>query len=112
EHLDLAVTIGAGADADGRDLQAVGDRARQARGHALEHDREGAGLLEGLGVVEEPDRRLRRLALDLEAAELVDRLRREAESAHDRDAGTDQALPRRRGADAAFELHRLAAGLL
>ena len=73
---------------------------------------EGARLLQRLGVIDELHRGLGRLALDAEAAELVDGLRRQAEVADNRDAGLDDTPDRLRGALASFELHGLAAALL
>ena len=49
--------------------------------------------------------------LDLEAAEGVHRLRRQAEVPHDRDLGREDRLDHREALDAALELHRPAAPL-
>ena len=76
---------------DGRDVQAAVTARGQLRRHALEHDREGARRLERLGVVQQPFAVLA-AALDLVAAEGVDRLRGQAQVGHDRDAGRDQLL--------------------
>src|SRR5688500_3182362 len=78
---DLAVAPRAGPDADRRDREAPRDLFRDRRGNALHHDREGPGLFDGAGVVQQ--RRL--VALHAEAAELADRLRRQADVAHDGD---------------------------
>ena len=65
-------------------------------GTSLEHDRERAGLLERLRVVHELHGGGRRLALHLEAAELVHRLRRQADVPHHGDAGLDELRARSR----------------
>ena len=82
---------GAGADADGRDAQLLGDPLGEVGGDDLEHDREGAGLLQRERVLEQPVAGLA-AALDPVAAHRVDRLRGQAEVAHDRDAGADEQL--------------------
>ena len=55
-------------------------------GHELEHDRERAGLLDRERVGEQRPRLLAVLALDADLAQRVDRLGREPDVAHDRDA--------------------------
>ena len=63
-----------------------------------------------LGVGDElPGRRSVLLALHLEAAHGVHRLRGEAEVAHHRDLGVDERLDHRQPLAAAFELHAPAA---
>lgn len=42
---DLAGGVGTRADPDGGDLQRLGDGAGDGRGHTLDHDGEGAGVL-------------------------------------------------------------------
>ena len=88
----------------------VGDQPGDRVGHALEHDREAAGLGERDRVVDDRPGRVELLALHLEAAERVDRLRREAEVAHHRDLGVEDRLHRVEALAAAFELHRARAG--
>ena len=92
----------------------------------LEHDREGAGVLNGDGVVDDGGAALVRAALDSGAAQRVLRLRGESDVADDRDARLDDRLDRRSLARAAFQLdgvgarlhqadgraHRLGGGLL
>ena len=110
--LHLAVALRAGADADGRDVELLGDDARDVDGHRLEDDGVGAGFLQGHGVVQQADGGGGRLALHLVAAELVDRLRRQAEVAHHRDAGLDEQAHRLGDARAALQLDGLRAALL
>ena len=50
KHEDLAVAARAGSDADRGDAERVGHLLGHFGGHAFEHDREGPGLLGGLGV--------------------------------------------------------------
>ena len=76
----------------------VGDEAGDGVGHALEHDREAAGVGERDRVVDDRPRGLEVLALHAEAAEGVNGLRREAEVAHHRDLGVEDRAARRRGA--------------
>ena len=65
---------------------------------------------ERVRVVDERERRRSFLALHLEAAHGVDRLRREAEVSHHRDLGVDDRLDHREPLAPALELHRLRAG--
>ena len=60
----LAVGLVAGADADGGDLQLLGDLRGHVAGDHLHEDREGTGLLDGVGVCEHP---LGRIATALDA---------------------------------------------
>ena len=78
DDLDLAAAAGAGADADGRDAQALGDGRRELLRDELEDDREGAGLLDRVGVGEERPGLVAVLALDPDLADRVDRLRASA----------------------------------
>ena len=89
-----------------------GDLARDVRGDRLEHDRVRAGLLERARVGEQPLAAARIAALDLEAAELVVALRREADVAHHRDARGDEPVHELGVDRAALELDRVAAALL
>ena len=65
------------------------------------------GLLDGHRIGEERPGRLPGAALDPVAAELADRLRRQADVAHDRDAAADDGLDRPARADAALDLDGL-----
>ena len=111
DDLDLAAAAGAGADADRRDPQALGDGRRELLRDELEDHREGAGLLDRERVGDERARLVEGLALDADLADRVDRLRRQADVAHHRDAGTDERLDDPRRPDAALDLDRLGAGL-
>jgi hypothetical protein len=99
-----------GSDADGGDLDELGHLTGELGRNALEHEREGPGRLDGRRRCEERRARLGAAALDLEAAELVNRLRGQAEVGLDRNLGRDQRLenvdPR------PFDLHRRGASLL
>lgn len=113
DHEDLAVGAGARADADGEGRgELLCDVGAQVGGHALEDDGKGAGLLEREGVGDELLGCLGALALDLEAAEGVDGLRRQADVAHDGDAGLHHGLDLGADLDAALELDGLATALL
>ena len=92
-------------------LQSLSHRGGQLGRHELQHDREGARLLDRERIGEQLARRLDRLALHAVAAEAVDRLRRQADVAHDRDAGAGDRLDRPRRPHAALDLDRLGAGL-
>src|SRR5262249_23365548 len=105
---DLAVAADAGADADGGDL----DGRRDLLGHllwdALDDQGEGPGLLGGQGVFHQ----LGLIALDAEAPQTTDRLRCQADVAHDRDVGADNGGDTSGAADTAFKLDRMGAALL
>ena len=113
EHEDLAVAGRRRADADGRhgNERRVISRASGST-TASTHHGEGSGRGHRLGIGADRLRRMRVAALHLEAADGVERLRRQADMAHDRDAALDQEADGLRHALAAFELHRAAAGLL
>ena len=70
----------------------AGDLRGDLGRHDLEHDRERAGLLQRLRVLQQPVRGLVAATLHPVAAERVDRLRGQADVGHDRNAGGDQHL--------------------
>src|SRR5207248_7857549 len=88
EH--LAVAMRAGADADGRDAEALGDEPRELRRHELEHDAPAAGPLERYRAFDDAPRAFLVLALQLVAAERGGRLRRKPDVTEHRHAGIDQ----------------------
>ena len=88
----------------------IGDHAGDRVGHALEHDREAAGVGERDRVVDELARGVERLALHLEPADRIHRLGREPEVAHHGDLGVEDRVHRVEALAAAFELHRAGAG--
>ena len=106
---DLPVGADAGADADGRDRQLLGDQLGDLRRHRLELEHEAAGVLDRERVLEDLHRGVRRAALDLEAAEHRDGVRRQADVRGGRDAGIDQRLEDVRLRLAALRLDRVAA---
>src|ERR1700704_1172379 len=82
ENQDLAVSAGAGANSDRRDPKRLRHVAPKFGRNPFQNDAECPGLLQLLRVGEDPRGLGLRAALDLEAAHLVDELRREAEVAH------------------------------
>ena len=72
--------------------------------------REAAGLGQRDRVVDDRLRGVELLALHLEAAERVDRLRREPDVAHHRDLGVEDRGDRVEALATALELHRAGAG--
>ncbi len=109
---DLAGAAGAGADANGGDLELLGDDGGDVFRDGLEDHGEAAGVLDGEGVVEDGHGGVGRLALDAEAAEGVLALRGETDVAEDGDAGGGDAADRGRHLAAALELDALHAALL
>ena len=108
----MAVAADTGADADGRHLQALADFRSKLGRHLLQHDAEAADFLEqlriglefiGLGLFLGPDG---------VGAKLVDALRRQAEVAHDGNAGREDAFDALADFGAAFELDGVGAALL
>ena len=106
---DLPVGADAGADADGGDLELLRDHRGDLRRHRLELEHEAARVLDRERVLEDLHRRLRGAALDLEAAEHRDGVRREADVRGGRNAGIDQRLQDVRLRLAALRLDRVAA---
>ena len=92
DDLYLTVAVDTGADADGRDGDSLGDELGQGCGDAFEDYGKCTCVLEGLGVPEKLGRLLGGLALAAVAAELVHRLGREPDVAHDRDAVLDDVV--------------------
>ena len=108
----LAVAADARADADGGDGELPGDALGDLGRDALEHHRVGAGVLERAGVGDQPLGAAVLATLDLEAAQLVERLRGQADVTHDRDAARHQAPDQLGVLGAALELDRVSAALL
>ena len=96
EHLDLPARRGSRADPDRRHVERLGDPLGDRSRHHLEDDCEGAGGLQGEGVVEEVLRRVGSAALDAVAAVRSVRLGAQPDVAHDGDAGVGERahLPR------------------
>ena len=92
--------------------RAAGDARGHRRRHALEHEREAPGLLEGQRVLEQLPRLLGRAALGLEAAEHRRRLRRQPDVAHHGNARADERPYPREHRPRALDLHRVRAGFL
>src|SRR6185369_4846119 len=111
DDLDLAAAPGAGADPDGRHMEAFGDGRGELLWDELEDHREGACLLDRERIGDQGLGLLPGLALDTDLARGVYRLWRAADVAHDRDAGSDQGLDDPRGAHPTFDLDRLGARL-
>src|ERR1700687_4524323 len=78
-HQHLAVAIGTGADADRGDVQFLRNLLRDLGRNAFKHNGKRTGFLDGYSILEET----RLIALDTEAAEAMDRLRRQADMAHE-----------------------------
>src|SRR5579864_3757256 len=109
QHQHLPGAGGAGADAYGRDAQAPRHLIGELCGDGLEHDHPGAGGLELESVVEQLFLGVLAPALHAVAAELVHRLRRQAEVAADRHAALGEEERRLRELRAAFDLDHLGA---
>src|SRR5665213_1573207 len=110
EH--LAIGSGAGADPDGRDSKSLCHPGGHGVGHTLEDDAEGARLLQVCGIGQDASRLRLSLALDLEAAHLVHKLRRQPQVPHDRDSELGQAPGDVDDVAAPLQLDRVHATLL
>src|SRR6266545_3284184 len=82
EHLDLPIAVGAGADADSWNLEALADGCRDLARDQFEHNRERACLLDRDRVVDELARSFGCTALYAVATELIHRLRGQADVSH------------------------------
>src|SRR6266850_3058299 len=112
EDKNLSVGSGAGADADGRDAKRLRDAAPKLARNSFQDQAERPGLLELLGVGQDPGGLGLRLALDLEAAHLVDELGCEAEVTHHGNSELRQATRDLDDPAPALELHGMHAALL
>src|SRR5256885_940361 len=107
QHQHLAGAPRPGADADRRDAQALRDLLAELGRYRFEHDEARARRLELHGVLDEFLLGVLALALHAVAAELVHRLRREAEVAAHRDAALGEEAYRFGELRAALELDHL-----
>src|SRR5262245_54736668 len=103
-HQHLAVTGGAGANADGRNREPAAHQSPESPGNSLQHQREAPGLLELLGLEQQPLLVGLSPGLDFVAAECQHRLGREAQVTHDRNADLHQPSNRRQHSFASLEL--------
>ncbi len=87
-------------------------RPGELGGNQLEHHRTGARLFERLGIFQQPGAGIGLPALNPVPAERVDRLRREAEVSHHRDADLHEGADRLGHVPAAFQLHAVGPALL
>src|SRR5262245_20500831 len=94
DHEHLTVTMRTRADADGRNGQPLGDLPGQVQRDTLQHHREGAAILYRQSIVHDRFPLCFVLTLNLIAAKSVNRLRRESNVTHDRDANLDDGLDR------------------
>jgi hypothetical protein len=109
QHQHLARAARARADADRRDAQALRDLLPELGRYRLEHQQSRARRLELHGVLDQLLLGVLALALHAVAAELVHRLRREAEMSAHRNAAPGEKSYRVGELRAAFELHHLGA---
>ncbi len=112
QHQHLPAAEWPGADADGRHTHALRDHVSKRGGDRLQHDRVRSRLVERLGVAYQPHRVARCLALHAETAQLVHRLRRQADVPHHGDTRFDETSHRLGHARTALEFHRAGARLL
>src|SRR5260221_1668956 len=76
---NLPVTIGTGADADGRNRNAPGDFTGNKRGDQFQHDGKGARVSQSFGIGKQASPLALRLALDMVAAFFPHALRQHSE---------------------------------
>jgi len=88
---NLAVAAGSGADADGWHRQGLGDFTGQFLRNAFQNDGKNPRFLQSPGVVEQAAGSSLIPPLDLESAENMDRLRRQAQMPHNRNLGPHKA---------------------
>ena len=112
ENENLSIAIGARADADGRDAELLGNPSGKFARHRFQHDRKCACGLDGSRVALELARSVSGFALNVESAECVYGLRRQADMAHHRYLGFHQARDQFNPAFAAFDFYRLGSAFL
>src|SRR5687768_3293637 len=105
---NLPVGTGPGADADGGDLELLGNGLRDLRRHRLELEHEAAGVLDRERVLEDLHGCLGGAALDAKPAEHRHRVRRKPDMRSRRDAGVNQRLEDVGLGFPALRLHRVA----
>ena len=103
---ELSVDVRAGADAVHEQIDALANEQRRLRGDRFEQHRERTGFLQRERVLEQLLSGGERLSLHTVAAELAERLRGEAEVAHDGDTGIGDGANARGDACAAFASSR------
>src|SRR5690242_10645802 len=111
-HQHLAIATNAGTDPDGRNRETPGDFLGQIHRHAFQHDRERAGFFHRQRIAQYRLASLLVAALNFITTKLMYGLRREADMAHDRDAGLHERFDGFAHRYAAFEFHRLGAAFL
>lgn len=83
---DLAVAVGAGADADGGDVDRPGDQGADLSRDTFDNEGKGASLFHGKGILQKLFNGGMGFPLDLVATGLEDALRGEADMGENRDA--------------------------
>ena len=104
QHENLRIRPRTGTDADGRHRHAPGDFGAKRVGNRLHQHHPRAGLGQRLRILGQLRRRIRRLALPLEATELADMLRRQPDMRADWNRPRREELHRLHHDGAAFEL--------
>src|SRR5215510_13789504 len=92
DHEHLTVAMRARADADGRNSQPFGDLLGQVQWNTLQHQCEGPAILYRQSIAHDGFPLFLVFTLNLIAAKPVNRLRRQANVSHDRDANLDDGL--------------------
>ena len=109
ENEHLAVAIGAGADADGRDAKFLRDARSEFARHGFEDDGKSSGGFDGARVTHQTFGGFDRFSLNAKAAEFKNGLRREADVRHHGDFRFDEARNRFHALFATLEFHRFGA---
>jgi hypothetical protein len=111
-HQHLAITAGAGADADGGDGKLARDQRRQAGRNRFEHQAETTGLLQQAGILQQALGGGGSAPLGAEPPQLVGALWGEPQVAHHRDAGLYDEAHSFQALAAALQLDGVHASLL
>ena len=112
QHQYLAIALGPGADADGRDVQSGGDALRYLGGDAFQDHGKGARRFQGERVFHQVMDGRDRFALNPVSAHAVDGLRGKPKVPHDRDLRVREPFHQVETARSAFDFHCLGAGFL
>src|SRR3569833_319150 len=86
QHKNLTVAPGPRADADGGDMERIGNPGREFRWNAFQHDGKSAQLFESLGLAFDLDSGAVRLPLHVKSAIGTHRLRLHPDMSHDGNA--------------------------
>ena len=112
QHQNLDITVNTGANANRRNTDGFSDQLSNLARHDFQHNGKSSSIFHGLGIVQQLSRCFSGFSLHAIRAELIDRLRCQADVAHHTDLFVDETLHEVDAFVSAFQLDCFSATFL